>query len=73
MEDSIRFRVTAEEKDAFEQEAQKLGISVTSFIKLLFKQWANGIRFEKKSTNSIEKSSPALISKGSPPVKLEGD
>lgn len=52
MEDSIRFRVTAEEKDAFEQEAKKLGISVTSFIKLLFKQWADGIRFEKKDVRN---------------------
>ena len=44
----IRLRASAEEKRDFETEAGKLGISVSAFIRLLFKNWSDGIRFERE-------------------------
>jgi len=43
----IRFRVTSEEKASIEAEAQRLGISVSAFLRLLIKQWSDGIKFER--------------------------
>ncbi len=44
----IRFLVSLEDAEKLEKEAQKLGISVSAFIRLLIKQWSNGIKFEKR-------------------------
>jgi len=38
----------AADKAKVEAEAKKLGISVSAFIRLLIKQWSNGIKFEKR-------------------------
>lgn len=40
-------KLTENELNSFKSEAQKLGISVASFIRLLFKQWSDGITFKK--------------------------
>jgi len=54
MEEVIRFRVEAEDKAKIEIEARKLGISVSAFIRLLIRNWSNGIRFERdKSTREV--------------------
>lgn len=44
----IRFQVSLEDAKKLEGEARKLGISVSAFIRLLIKQWSDGIRFEKR-------------------------
>ena len=44
----IRFVVSREDAMKLDGEAQKLGISVSAFIRLLIKQWSNGIKFEKR-------------------------
>ena len=43
----ITIRMEAEDKERVEAEARKLGISLSAFIRLLIKQWSNGIKFEK--------------------------
>ena len=48
MDKVIRFRTSTEEKKKFKTEAGKLGISVSAFIRLLFKNWSDGIRFERE-------------------------
>jgi len=45
---TIRFRVPAEDAKKIEEEAKKLNLSVSAFIRLLIKQWSNGIKFEKR-------------------------
>ncbi len=40
--------VSAEELTMAKHEADKLGMPVSAFIRLLLKNWADGIRFEKK-------------------------
>ena len=47
MDKSIRFRLDDTEKEKIEAEAKKLGISVSAFIRLLIKNWSDGIKFEK--------------------------
>ncbi|MBA7691424.1 hypothetical protein ES703_99968 [subsurface metagenome] len=44
----IRFLVPAEDAKKIEEEAGKLNLSVSAFIRLLIKQWSNGIKFEKR-------------------------
>lgn len=44
----IRFLVDDEDATKLEREARKLGLSVSAFIRLLIKQWSNGIKFEKR-------------------------
>ena len=41
-------RISAEDKSALIAEARKVGLSVSAFIRLLIKQWNDGIKFEKK-------------------------
>ena len=48
MKETIRFRIEEEEKRKIEAEAKKLGISVSAFIRLLIRNWSNGIKFEKE-------------------------
>ncbi len=44
--------VSEEEMNMAKQEADKLGMSVSAFIRLLIKNWADGVVFEKKKPNS---------------------
>lgn len=44
--------VSGEEMNIAKQEADKLGMSVSSFIRLLIKNWANGVVFEKKKAKA---------------------
>ena len=44
----IRFLVPAEDARKLEEEAGKLNLSVSAFIRLLIKQWSNGIKFERR-------------------------
>ncbi|MBA7471833.1 hypothetical protein ES707_07145 [subsurface metagenome] len=48
MNEVITIRMGTEDKARVEAEAKKLGISVSAFIRLLIKQWSNGIKFEKR-------------------------
>ncbi|GAI54145.1 unnamed protein product [marine sediment metagenome] len=45
---TIRFRVPLEDAKKLEEEARKLNLSVSAFIRLLIKQWSDGIKFEKR-------------------------
>lgn len=40
-------RLTPAEKQLLSQEAQKLGISISAFVRLLFRNWASKVTFEK--------------------------
>ena len=44
----IRFLVPLKDAKKLEEEARKLNLSVSAFIRLLIKQWSDGIRFEKR-------------------------
>ncbi len=48
MREVITIRMKTEDKARVEAEAKKLGISLSAFIRLLIKQWSNGIKFEKR-------------------------
>ena len=50
MDEVIRLRIESKDKEAVEIEAKKLGISVSAFIRLLIRQWNDGIRFEREKT-----------------------
>lgn len=47
MDEVIRFRTNKNEKKMIEAEAEKLGISVSAFLRLLIKNWGDGIKFER--------------------------
>lgn len=49
---AILTRLTEKELVAVQEEADKLGIPVAAFIRLLIKQWSNGIRFERKESSA---------------------
>ncbi len=40
-----------EERDSFKAEAKELGISVADFVRLMFKQFKDGIVFKKDKVN----------------------
>ncbi len=44
----IRFLVPLKDAEKLGKEARKLGLSVSAFIRLLIKQWSDGIKFEKR-------------------------
>lgn len=44
----IIVRATKEEKAMAEKEARKVGMSVSAFIRLLIRQWSDGIKFERE-------------------------
>ncbi len=46
--ENVLVRLTQEEKDTLVKEAQKVGISISAFVRLLLRNYSNGIRFEKK-------------------------
>uniref|UniRef100_A0A6M3XT91 Putative ribbon-helix-helix protein repressor n=1 Tax=viral metagenome TaxID=1070528 RepID=A0A6M3XT91_9ZZZZ len=52
MEETIRFRINKDDKEKIEMEAKELGISVSAFIRLLIRNWSNGIKFEKDKRGS---------------------
>jgi len=45
----IRFLLPLEDAKKLEEEAGKLNISVSAFMRLLIKQWSAGIKFEKRT------------------------
>lgn len=47
--------LTPKEDASMKNEASKLGISVNAFIRLLYRQWIDGIRFEKDKGNNNDK------------------
>jgi len=44
----IIFKVTSEQKEAIKAEARRLGLNMSSFLRLLVQQWSDGIRFERR-------------------------
>jgi len=44
----IRFLIPLEDAEKLEEEAKKLNLSVSAFLRLLIKQWSDGIRFERR-------------------------
>ena len=46
----IRFIVPLQDAKELELEAKKLNLSVSAFIRLLIKQWSDGIKFEKRES-----------------------
>ena len=48
MDEVVRFRMDADEKEALEAEAKKLGLSVSAFIRLLIKQWELELSLSEK-------------------------
>ena len=48
MDEVVRFRMKAEDKAKLETEAQKVGMSVSAFIRLLITNWTDGITFERE-------------------------
>ena len=47
----------SEQKWVEVEEARKLGISVTAFLKLLIKQYFNGIKFERERGKKVRRTS----------------
>jgi len=50
----IIFKVTSEQKQAIQKEADRLGLSMSAFIRLLIQQWSDGIRFERRENRKEE-------------------
>lgn len=46
--ENLIVRLTREEKNTLFREAQKAGISISAFIRLLLHNWSDGINFTKK-------------------------
>jgi len=46
--ENLMIRVTPQEKVAFRIEAQKAGVSISAFIRLMMHNYSNGITFSKK-------------------------
>jgi len=47
--ENVIVRLTPQEKTILFREAQKTGISVSAFIRLLLRNWSDGISFTKKN------------------------
>lgn len=47
----LRLRISKTEKEVARKEAGKLGISMSAFIRLLLRQWSDGIKFERRTPN----------------------
>lgn len=45
---NVIIRITPTEKDTLAAEAQRLGISISAFIRLLLRGWVDGVNFTKK-------------------------
>jgi len=50
--ENVLVRLTQEEKETLVKEAQKAGMSISAFIRLLLRNWSDGIRFEKKNNHA---------------------
>lgn len=48
----VRFLLDADGAKELEKEASRLGLSVSAFLRLLIRQWSDGIKFEKEKTSS---------------------
>lgn len=44
---ALYIRIEDNEHKAIQAEAKKLGISVSAFVRLLLKNWSDGIKFEQ--------------------------
>ena len=49
---NIIIRVTPDEKQSIDAEAEKIGLSTSAFLLLLARQYSDGIRFEKKNAKN---------------------
>jgi len=47
--ENLMVRLTPAEKQRIASEAQKLGISISAFVRLLLSNWVNGVVFQKRS------------------------
>lgn len=54
MGEVVRFRVDPEEKEKLEATAKGLGLSVSAFLRLLIKNWSNGIKFEREKEAPVK-------------------
>lgn len=54
---AILLWMSEEERESYKSEAGKLGISVADFIRLLFKQWMDGITFKKDKSKEKKDAS----------------
>lgn len=54
MREVIRFRVETEDKEKLEATAKGLGLSVSAFLRLLIKNWSNGIKFEREKEAPVK-------------------
>ncbi len=45
--ENLDIRVTPAEKEMFAKEAQRLGISISAFVRLLLKNWSDQVTFKK--------------------------
>ncbi len=50
----LTIKVSDEELKLWKAEARKTGLSVSAFIRLLFRQWNDGIRFEQREEKKEE-------------------
>lgn len=50
---SFQLRLTPEEKKTAETEAQKAGVSLNSFFRLLLKNYHDGITFRKETKDGV--------------------
>jgi len=48
--------LTKEQKDLINQEAERLGVSINGFIRLLLNQYFDDIRFERKKVAESQES-----------------
>lgn len=48
----LLIKLTQAEHESVRSEAAKLGISMADFIRLLFRQWVDGITFQQKDNNN---------------------
>lgn len=44
--------LTDEEKASVEDGAKKVGMTISAFVRLLIRQWADGIRFERRERSN---------------------
>lgn len=48
----VRFQLDAKSAKALQAEAERIGLSTSAFIRLLIRNWSDGIRFEKEKEGS---------------------
>ena len=50
----IRVLLNTDDALKLKEEADRLGLSVSAFIRLLIKQWGNGIKFERQKESIVK-------------------